>query len=366
MGHRRLAGMTEWEHFQQHRTASYLFEITSFGGALNLLTTLSTTLALAVEPQLSNSIQPQAPLVRPGPAWRAPLSIAPEDQLRGAHGSRVKKRSMALGDNDYRHAHGYIFEVLKADTATAEPLRDMGRFVHEAIAVDPATGIVYETEDRRNSGFYRFLPTEINNLAAGGQLEILALADRNQADLRGRQTPFVWHPVSWVPIDDPEPANPSDNSVFSQGFTVGGATFARLECTWYGNERVYIVATDGGTAEAGQIWDYDPTQERLRLIYESPNVDTLNMPDNICVSPRGGLVLCEDTEPDNFIRALSVDGSISPFAKNNVVLDGEINGFTGDFRNREFAGATFSPDENWPFFQCANTRNYVCSDWTVG
>ena len=74
------------------------------------------------------------------------------------------------------------------------------------------------------------------------------------------------------------------------------------------------------------------------------------MPDNICVSPRGGLVLCEDTEPDNFIRALSIDGSISPFAKNNVVLDGQIHGFTGDFRNREFAGATFSPDGNWLFF----------------
>ena len=272
------------------------------------------------------------------------------------------------GDNDYHHAHGYIFEVPAEDTATAKPLKDMGRFVHEAVAVDPATRIVYETEDRRNSGFYRFLPTEVNNLAAGGRLEMLALTDRTQADLRGSQSPFVWQPVSWISIDDPDPVNPSENSVFSQGFTGGGATFARLEGTWYGNERIYIVSTDGGNAEAGQIWEYDPTQERLRLIYESPNIDTLNMPDNICVSPRGGLVLCEDTEPDNFIRALSIDGSISPFAKNNVVLDGQIHGFTGDFRNREFAGATFSPDGNWLFFnaQTPGITFAVTGPWADG
>ena len=33
-----------------------------------------------------------------------------------------------------------------SSTASAKPIRSMGRFVHEAVAVDPATGIVYEGE----------------------------------------------------------------------------------------------------------------------------------------------------------------------------------------------------------------------------
>jgi secreted PhoX family phosphatase len=37
------------------------------------------------------------------------------------------------------------------------------------------------------------------------------------------------------------------------------------------------------------------------------------------------------------------------FAQNNVVLQGEKNGFKGDFRNKEWAGACFSPDGQWLF-----------------
>ena len=40
------------------------------------------------------------------------------------------------------------------------PLVDIGRFVHEAVAVDPASGIVYQTEDRGDSLIYRFLPAK--------------------------------------------------------------------------------------------------------------------------------------------------------------------------------------------------------------
>ena len=92
------------------------------------------------------------------------------------------------------------------------------------------------------------------------------------------------------------------------------------------------------------------------------------MPDNLCVSPRGGLILCEDGPTDTFIRGLTTDGIIFPFAKNNVVLNGEINGFEGDFRQREFAGATFSPDGRWLFFnaQTPGITFGVTGPWTDG
>ena len=99
----------------------------------------------------------------------------------------------------------------------------------------------------------------------------------------------------------------------------------------------------------GQVWEYDPSGERLRLFFESPGRSTLELPDNLCVSPHGGLMLCEDGPEENFVRWLAPDGRIFPFAGNNVVLRGERNGMVGDFRAREFAGATYSPDGRWLF-----------------
>jgi hypothetical protein len=54
----------------------------------------------------------------------------------------------------WQRAHGYVFEVA-ADAevqAEARPLRAMGRFVHEAVAVEPATGIVTRTVSGSRSG----------------------------------------------------------------------------------------------------------------------------------------------------------------------------------------------------------------------
>ena len=272
------------------------------------------------------------------------------------------------GGNDFEEPHGYIFEVPADGRATAEPLRAMGRFVHEAIAVDPDTGIVYETEDQQTAGLYRFLPAEAGNLAAGGRLEMLAVAGAPEADLRSGQRTDDWRDVEWVPIDDPDPADAGPNSVFAQGRAGGGATFRRLEGIWYGGGRIYVVSTEGGDVRAGQVWEYEPAHERLRLLFESPGPDVLDMPDNLCVSPRGGIVLCEDGRDGNFLRGLRTDGRIFPFARNTVVLDGRPNGIRGDFRSSEFAGATFSPDGRWLFVnvQIPGVTLAITGPWADG
>ena len=69
--------------------------------------------------------------------------------------------------------HGYQFFVpVDAESAvTPEPLVAMGRFFHEAAAVDPRTGVVYQTEDAGSgvgSGFYRFLPVDPHDLSREG------------------------------------------------------------------------------------------------------------------------------------------------------------------------------------------------------
>lgn len=250
--------------------------------------------------------------------------------------------------NDLTKPHGYIFDVPAFGTATMEPLVAMGRFSHEAIAINPSTGIVYETEDSgNNSGFYRFIPNQPGQLALGGTLQMLGIEGSPQFDTRTGQTPFLRRSAAWYDITDPNILNGA--SVFNQGFSQGAARFGRLEGCWWGNGVIYFVSTSAGNVGQGQIWVYDPSTNEVWLLFESPAMSVLNAPDNICVSPRGGLVLCEDGGGTEYLHGLTNEGEIFQFCQNNVVLNGERNGITGDFAGSEFAGATYSPDGNWLF-----------------
>src|SRR5690606_23977342 len=69
--------------------------------------------------------------------------------------------------------HGWNFEVPASATpgrVAPVPLKAMGRFNHEAVAVDAQSGCVYQTEDREDGLFYRFLPNDRTKLAKGGKL----------------------------------------------------------------------------------------------------------------------------------------------------------------------------------------------------
>jgi len=244
----------------------------------------------------------------------------------------------------YAQNHGYIFEVPIATTpgtpAIPMALTRLGRFAHEAVAVDPATGIVYETEDQGDgSGFYRFVPasppTQPGALAAnGGVLQMLKIVGVSGYVTAIGQT--VGAPLSceWVTIADPDPSPATGalgSAVFTAGFALGGARFRRLEGCWYANGQIFFDSTNGGDAGFGQVWVYDPSAETLTLLVESPSHHVFDGPDNICVSPRGGLIVCEDAGAAQFLRGITPRGEIFDFARN--------------LRNTiEFAGACFSPD----------------------
>lgn len=251
--------------------------------------------------------------------------------------------------------HGYVFEVPVLGEPSGRPIAAMGRFAHEAVAVDPATGVVYETEDTGRAGLYRYVPRTPGVLADGGQLQMLAVRGRPRADLRTNQIAKVSLGTYWVDIPQPDVAHQAGGpTVFEQGRRAGGAMFARLEGAWHADGRIYVTSTNGGNAAMGQVWELTPVTEQLRLVYESPGLHELNMPDNLTVSPRGGLVLCEDGTANPCVHTLTRDGHIVRFARNNVVLDGERPGLHGDFRASEFTGATFSPDGRWLFLNIQN------------
>ena len=258
----------------------------------------------------------------------------------------------------FERPHGYIFEVPVDATGPVDPvpLTAMGRFVHEAVAVDPETGIVYETEDtwyvpivpnRPGAGLYRFIPREPGVLAAGGRLQMMAVTGEPGYLTARNQTPGTVLPVHWVDIDDPDPedAGRDELAVFRQGLAKGGARFARLEGAFHGDGGIYVVSTNGGDATSGQVFHYRPVsadQGELTLVFESPAPEVLDSPDNIVLSPRGGLVMCEDGSGEQHVRALDREGRIVNLARAPLGPEGGTAG--------EFAGSCFSPDGRVLFF----------------
>ena len=311
------------------------------GGCMNLQFDAASGKWMNAWPSLSGTVKNCAGGPTPWGTWLSCEETVVEDGDE-EDGKRLR----------YEQPHGYIFEVPARKLGDPVPLKAMGRFVHEAVCVDPATGIVYETEDRTPSGLYRFLPQKKGVLQEGGKLQMLAV--KNGPDLINGAKPGTAYDVFWVDIEDPErahsPGTRDNGGVFAQGSAQGGTSFARLEGCWWGNDACYFVSTSGGKAGSGQVWKYEPKENVLRLVFESPGADVIDSPDNMTVSPRGGIVLCEDGDrvPQK-LHILNNAGELSELAWNNVQLRGERNGIKGDFRGSEWAGASFSPDGKWLF-----------------
>ena len=261
------------------------------------------------------------------------------------------------GEETTEAGHGWSFDV-GAQNGDPTPLKAMGRFSHEAMMVDHNSGYVYETEDASPSGFYRFIPNVPGKLKEGGELYMMkALNGPPNSDFGPLGTIGQTWNVEWVLIGDPEA---KAMSCVNQGIALGGAKFRRLEGCWWGDTKGYFLSTNGGPVSEGQVFEYDPFNERLKLIYASPNANDLDNPDNITVTPRGGLLLCEDAAGGTNVAAerlvaLTLDGNTFTFAENNIELTANLIAIAGktvapgNYRNNEFAGACYSPDGKWLF-----------------
>ncbi|HEV7734715.1 MAG TPA: alkaline phosphatase PhoX, partial [Candidatus Binatia bacterium] len=251
-----------------------------------------------------------------------------------------------------RAPHGFVFEVPADGDAIPEPLTALGCFSHEAIAVDPTTGVLYETEDHERAGFYRFIPNTPGQLRRGGRLQMLRVVDRHGVRLVRHLAVGTVLPVDWVDIGDPElvhgTATPDGNGVLWQGRLLGAATFRRLEGCWWGDDGVYFISTDGGEASAGQIWHYHPSRAQLRLALEAGGGSGLDLPDGATSLPSGAWLVHEDARRSAArLIVVAADGRIWPFAESAVVLAGERNGIVGDHRDAPWSGLTFAGD--WLF-----------------
>jgi secreted PhoX family phosphatase len=293
--------------------------------------------------------------------------------------------------------HGFVFECTVDRVLQPTPLKSMGRFKHEALAVDPRDGTIYLTEDnsardssgmtrnRGQSGLYRFTPFYplggLGSLEAGGELEMARAVDKWGVpvdDLRQPQFGDGYY-IEWILIDDPAAPTGIDGASgpFLQGRSRGGTRFQRLEGAWWDpvKKRVVFNDTEGGPGilrgdrGEGAVWAYGPDEQTLTNLFVSLDAAAADNPDNITVSPSGQILLCEDGGRDVDGLGLSLlglreDGRVFEFARNvlqfnrtqleaagknaNAILGPEDNGPT-DFSNREWAGATFDPTGKWLF-----------------
>lgn len=210
-------------------------------------------------------------------------------------------------DETAKMEHGFLFDVLGFGGSDGMPIKSAGRFTHEAIAVDPSTGVLYETEDARPSGLYKYVQPGAGSgnwsesfhagstLRDGGELYVLKVVDKPGVNLYGWPDECdgcepiengATFQVEWVRIDNPAPSgfmNDTDAGADAEYPAIlwqgeGAALFTRLEGAWWHEDLLYFVATDAGMAKLGQVWTYDPSDDTLTMLYESPGSDAVDGP----------------------------------------------------------------------------------------
>lgn len=273
-------------------------------------------------------------------------------------------------DQDATHAqrHGYVFEVPVSEKIYAKypvPIRGMGRFNHEAVAVDPRTGIVYLTEDRPDGLFYRYIPHTKEQLHKGGTLQALVFVWKKSMDTRNWNSIALEegtrYAVRWMTLREVD--GPFDD-LRLRGHAQGAAVFARGEGIWFGKGELYFACTNGGRTKTGQIFRYLPSryegqsrelepdhQPRLELYAEPNDTKVLRYCDNLTVAPWGDVVFCEDgIRPRIF--GIRPDGRFYPIATNIG-------------HRSEFAGVCFSPSGKTLFvnIQVPGLTLAITGDW---
>ncbi|MFJ4639975.1 alkaline phosphatase PhoX [Streptomyces hygroscopicus] len=267
------------------------------------------------------------------------------------------------GRNGMAKDHGYVFEVDPHDRKAnrdPKPIKALGRYAHEAVVVDPKRGHLYLTEDASgpNGLLYRWVPPQgfehgrgkLRTLADdAGVLQAPKCYDSGGSfvdDLsRATRTGTVYG-VDWVPVPDRDAKSVSVRKQFADG----QITRARkLEGMWWADGGAYIVSSfareESPVQHDGQVWFYDPKRRTLTLkvllgVNPDPSKDgAFDGPDNITVSPYGGLVIAEDGEGIQHLFGATEDGRTYPIARNELNI-----GTAEEPEFSEFTGVVFSPD----------------------
>ena len=215
------------------------------------------------------------------------------------------------------HSTGQVWECfLDGRPAKARP--QMGRFVHEAAAVDPLRRAVYLTEDQFEGRFYRFLPDTWHQLKSGTLYAAKVQWDDDR-HLAGS--------VRWVRVPNDAPASETSMAPATTPFNGG-------EGCWYDSGIIYF-ATKGDD----RVWAYDAGCDRLEVIYDAALApdSPLHAVDNVTVSKSGDLYVAEDGD-DLQLCIITPSRRVAAFL--------QLEGHEGS----EITGPAFNPRGNRLYF----------------
>jgi secreted PhoX family phosphatase len=215
---------------------------------------------------------------------------------------------------------GYVWETYPFGGTNAVRRPAMGRFKHEAAAVDPVRRCVYLTEDEPDGCFYRFVPTKWPSLSKG-RLQVLVGGSGTSGS------------ATWANVPDASAA-----SVATRNQVAGAKRFNGGEGCVYGTDGTDAVwfTTKGDN----RVWRVNPAANTFELTYDDSlisGVAPLTGVDNITRSTAGELFVAEDGG-NMEICVITALGIVASFLR--------VNGQSGS----EITGPAFSPDGTRLFF----------------
>ena len=214
------------------------------------------------------------------------------------------------------HPEGQVWECDPTGKRSGRALPALGRFQHEAAAVDPKGRRVYLTEDVPDGRFYRFTARKYPSLDAG-KLEVAVVAPNGS--------------VTWRAVPDPGAAStPTRQQVAESTPFNGGEGIA------YHRGTVYFT-----TKGDDRVWEYDTRRKRVGVLYDGRATPDRPMHgvDNVTITPTGGVLVAEDHPEDDLeLVMLTRDGTTAPLLR--------VTGQTGT----ELTGPAFSPDWSRLYF----------------
>ena len=217
---------------------------------------------------------------------------------------------------------GLVYECDPFGRQTALPRPALGRFEHEAVAVDPLNQVLYLTEDVEDGSLYRFIPDRpLPDLNSG----ILQVAQIIEADNLQK--------VIWRSVPDPTALNePTRYQIATSSKFNGGEGIA------WSNGKIYFT-----TKGDNRVWIYDTASSSIDVLYDATQSDNpvLQGVDNVTITAAGDVLVAEDGG-DMQLVLLSFNGRPIPVLQVTGQDDSEICGpaFDPSFQRLYFSSQT--------------------------
>jgi secreted PhoX family phosphatase len=166
---------------------------------------------------------------------------------------------------------GLVFECDPHGERAPVALPALGRFNHEAVAVDLEERRLYLTEDRSDGRLYRFTPHAWGSLA-GGALEVA------QVSAAGA--------VKWRALPDP-----LGNPLATRRQVPASTPFNGGEGIAYAEGHVYFT-----TKGDNRVWNFDVAGQTIDILYDraSDGIKQLGGVDNVTTTQAGRILVAED------------------------------------------------------------------------